>query len=94
MSDLQKELDIMKNDAAIDARGLLGDRPEINVGELCFAWYPINKSVGGELDLFFCKPIRIGREYTTGELFFGREESKLRSKGVFKDICTADLQPI
>jgi NTP pyrophosphatase (non-canonical NTP hydrolase) len=55
---------------------------------LCLATYPI----GGKTDLLYCIPIKIGVEYSTCHLFGGEVESKLYYKGVFTDVCTADLQ--
>ena len=67
----------------------------IAVGTLYLAWYyKYPPSISGELDLFFCIPIEIGEEYSKCLLFFGEDASQLRRKGIFADICTADIQTI
>lgn len=62
--------------------------------KLCVTWYPINKSMGHQLELYYCFPIKIEKEYSTCELFHGDDPEKLKKKGTFNDVCTADLIPI
>ena len=69
-------------------------KENIEVGKICFATYPINKSVSTENDMFFCLPLHIGDEYSVCMLFFGSNIETMRYKGKFTDVCTSDLSPL
>ena len=67
---------------------------EIKVNEMCLAWYPKNKSMGHELDLFYFMPEAIGEEYAAGQLYFGNDINRLTPKAKVRDVCVADLRPL
>lgn len=69
---------------------------KFKVGELCFCYYPtgLNAENPYELDLFFCKITHLGDWYSTCKIYYGEEPDKLRLRGDFNDVCTADLKKI
>lgn len=69
---------------------------KFKVEELCFCWYPMGAIAEdpNELDLFYCKIKRLGEQYCTCEIYYGEEETKLRLRGTFYDVCTGDLVKI
>ena len=64
------------------------------VNQLCFAWYPKNKSVSTDMEMYYCLPLEIGKTHSKCILFFGNEPEDLQRKGMFSDVCTADLKCI
>lgn len=63
----------------------------IKVGKLCFCWYP---NPYNDIELYYCKPVRIGEEYSVCDIFLGEEPEKLTPRGRFTDVCTADLMAL
>lgn len=68
---------------------------KIKEGGYAMCWYPKNKHaehIGPELELYFCKVIELGKEYSKCELYFGEEFDPTNIRGIFSDVCTADLK--
>ena len=43
------------------------------------------------MDFFYCKILELGDEYSKCRLYWGEEPDKIKSRGVFEDVCTADI---
>jgi hypothetical protein len=66
---------------------------KFEVGELCFCYYP-NHLQQNEIDLFYCRIVELGEEYSTCKIYLGEEPDKLKLRGTFTDVCTADLKKL
>jgi hypothetical protein len=61
-------------------------------GRYAMCWYDkIPGDLSHGLELYYCKILKIGKNYATCELYHGEEFSLKRVKGIFNDVCVADL---
>jgi len=72
----------------------MNNEETFKAGEICFCYYP--KIIGEhELELYYCKILSIGKEYAKCKLYFGGYLNKLYGvKGIFNDVCVADLSKL
>jgi hypothetical protein len=71
----------------------LKTEPKFAVGELCFCYYD-NPLEANEIDLYYCRIVELGEEHSTCKIYFGEEPDKLKLRGTFTDVCTADLKKL
>lgn len=55
-------------------------------------WYPKNKHVGHELELYHCEVLDARNGYATCQLFYGEELNINRPMGIVNDVCLPDLE--
>lgn len=67
---------------------------EIKVGEYVMCYYYISLSDYSEgVDLYYCKILAMDDEYAICEIYNGEEFNPKKIRGIFKDVCVADLRP-
>lgn len=84
--------DEIKQVGTLRIKSLKPKTKEFKVGEICFCWYFENRYQSTKVELYWCEIIKLGTEYAECKLFFGEEyDGKNRVRGIFKDVCLADL---
>lgn len=64
----------------------------LRVGKLYMCWYfSTAHNNYNDMDFFYCKILELGDEYSKCRLYWGEEPDKIKSRGVFEDVCTADI---
>jgi hypothetical protein len=65
---------------------------ELKIGQYAMCWYLKNKSDSHELELYYCKILKIGKQYVTCLLYYGETFNTKKVKGVCDDVCLSDIQ--
>lgn len=66
---------------------------KIKEGEYAMCWYYKIPSMPSEgIDLYYCKVLKLGEEYSTCDIYHGHTFNPHIVRGTFTDVCTADIK--